>query len=48
MQRFAANTPLGQNGVADDCVGAVLFLISPEASFITGETIEVNGGMLMD
>ncbi len=48
MQRFAANTPLGPNGVAEDCVGAVLFLVSPEASFITGETIEVNGGMLMD
>ncbi|MBM4042283.1 MAG: 3-oxoacyl-ACP reductase FabG [Planctomycetes bacterium] len=48
MQRFAANTPLGHNGVADDCVGATLFLVSPEAGFITGETIEVNGGMLMD
>lgn len=48
MQRFAANTPLGHNGVAEDCVGAVLFLLSPEAGFITGETIEVNGGMLMD
>jgi len=48
MQRFAASTPLGHNGVAEDCVGAVLFLVSPEASFITGETIEINGGMLMD
>ncbi len=48
MQRFAANTPLGHNGVAEDCVGAILFLVSPEASFITGETVEVNGGMLMD
>ncbi len=48
MQRFAANTPLGHNGVAEDCVGAALFLVSPEASFVTGEMIEVNGGMLMD
>jgi 3-oxoacyl-[acyl-carrier protein] reductase len=48
MARFAANTPLGHNGVAEDCVGAVLFLVSPEAGFITGETIEINGGMLMD
>jgi 3-oxoacyl-[acyl-carrier protein] reductase len=48
MERFAANTPLGHNGVAEDCVGAVLFLVSPDAGFITGETIEVNGGMLMD
>ncbi len=48
MQRFAANTPLGHNGVADDCVGAALFLVSPDAAFVTGETLEVNGGMLMD
>lgn len=48
MERFAAATPLGHNGVAEDCVGALLFLVSPEAGFITGETIEVNGGMLMD
>jgi len=48
MARFAAATPLGHNGVAEDIVGAALFLVSPEASFITGECIEVNGGMLMD
>lgn len=48
MRAFAERTPLGHNGVAEDCVGAALFLVSPEASFITGETIEINGGMLMD
>jgi len=48
MEQFRARTPLGRNGVADDLVGAALFLVSPEASFVTGETIEVNGGMLMD
>lgn len=48
LKRFAANTPLGHNGVADDIVGAALFLVSPDAGFVTGETVEVNGGMLMD
>jgi len=48
MERFKERTPLGRNGVAEDIVGAALFLVSPEASFLTGEMIEVNGGMLMD
>ena len=48
MERFRQNTPLARNGVAEDIVGAALYLVSPEASFTTGETIEVNGGMLMD
>ncbi len=37
-------TPLRREGVPDDVAGAVMFLASPYASFITGETIEVNGG----
>lgn len=48
MERFRQNTPLGRNGEAEDIVGAALYLASPEAAFATGETIEVNGGMLMD
>lgn len=35
---------LGRLGTADDCAGAVLYLVSPLACFLTGETIEVNGG----
>lgn len=37
-------TPLGREGEPDDVAGTALFLASPRASFITGETIEVNGG----
>lgn len=42
-----ANIPLGRLGVADDIAQAVLFLASPHAGYITGETLHVNGGMLM-
>ncbi len=34
--------------VPDDVANAVLFLASDASSFITGETINVNGGRLMD
>ncbi len=37
-------TPLAREGTPDDVANTVLFLASPMASFITGETIEVNGG----
>jgi 3-oxoacyl-[acyl-carrier protein] reductase len=40
-------TPLGRWGVPADVAGAVLFLASPEAAFITGETILVGGGVVM-
>lgn len=39
--------PLGQFGTADDVASAVVFLASPEAGYITGQTIHVNGGMYM-
>lgn len=40
-------TPLGRPGVPEDVAGAVRFLCSDEASFITGEVILVDGGMGM-
>ena len=40
-------TPLGRPGVPEDVAGAVRFLSSDEASFITGEVILVDGGMGM-
>jgi len=39
--------PLGRLGSPEDVAHAVAFLASPEASYITGETLHVNGGMYM-
>lgn len=45
--RLIERIPLGRDGQPDDCVGAVLLLASEAGGFITGQTIEVNGGMSM-
>jgi 3-oxoacyl-[acyl-carrier protein] reductase len=47
MRNFAAAIPLGRVGTADECATVIAFLASSAASFIVGETIEVNGGQLM-
>jgi len=47
MRGFAASTPLGRVGAAKECATVIAFLASEAASFIVGETIEVNGGSLM-
>ncbi len=39
--------PLGRIGTPDDVAGAVRFLASDEASYITGHVLNINGGMLM-
>lgn len=39
--------PLGREGTPDDVAGSVLFLVSDLAAYLTGETIEINGGMFM-
>jgi 3-oxoacyl-[acyl-carrier protein] reductase len=42
-----ASTPLGRWGAPDDVAGAVVYLASPAASFLTGQTIMVGGGVVM-
>ena len=43
-----AQVPLGRLGAGDDIANAVVFLASGGGAYITGETLHVNGGMLMD
>ena len=48
MAKMVANIPQGRPGTADEIADVILFLASPAARYILGETVEVNGGMLMD
>jgi 3-oxoacyl-[acyl-carrier protein] reductase len=45
--RIMATIPAGRLGQSDEIAAAVLYLASPEAAYVTGQTIHVNGGMAM-
>jgi 3-oxoacyl-[acyl-carrier protein] reductase len=47
QQAMLANTPLGRLGDPEDVAGAIRFLCSDEAAFITGEVLLVDGGLGM-
>ena len=42
-----SSVPMGRMGTPEEIAAAVTFLASPEASYLTGQTISVNGGMVM-
>jgi len=46
--KLAQSIPLGVFGEPQDVAHAVLFLVSDKAKYITGEILDVNGGLLMD
>ena len=37
--------PLGRRGTGEDVAGLVAFLASPDASYLTGQTINIDGGL---
>ncbi|MDQ3347904.1 MAG: SDR family oxidoreductase, partial [Acidobacteriota bacterium] len=47
MRNFVAAIPMGRVGTAAECATVIAFLASRAAAYVTGETIEVNGGQLM-
>ncbi len=48
QQYMLANTPLQRLGTVAEVASGVVFLASPEASYITGETLNINGGLYMN
>jgi 3-oxoacyl-[acyl-carrier protein] reductase len=47
IENFVKSIPLGRVGRASECATVIAFLASDAASYVVGETIEVNGGQLM-
>ena len=47
-EAFLKHIPLGRPGTEQDVANAVAFLASPEASYITGHVLDVNGGLFMN
>jgi NAD(P)-dependent dehydrogenase (short-subunit alcohol dehydrogenase family) len=48
MKTYTSMIPLGRVGIPAEVGGVICFLASDAASFLAGETIEINGGMFMD
>lgn len=44
LETFRKGIALGRLGTPEECAGAVLYLVSPLSSYVTGETIDINGG----
>ena len=47
LEKIIRTIPVGRLGRAEDIARGVLFLVDEEASFITGSTIDINGGQHM-
>ena len=47
VERVRGAVPLGRHGTADDVAGAIAWLASPDAAYVTGQTIGVNGGVIL-
>jgi 3-oxoacyl-[acyl-carrier protein] reductase len=47
-QSFAEKIPFKRYGTPQEVAEAICFLVSDRARYITGETVDVNGGLIMD
>ena len=47
MAEWVKNIPLGRAGSGDDVAGLVAFLASEDAAYITGQTVNIDGGLIM-
>ena len=47
IRNFVGQIPMGRTGASAECATAIAFLASEAASYIAGETLEINGGQLM-
>ena len=45
VESVRTSVPLGRHGTGDDIAGVVAWLVSPDAGYVTGQTIGVNGGI---
>ena len=46
-ETISTRIPAGRMGMPEEIAAAVVYLASPEAAYVTGETIQINGGMAM-
>ena len=46
LETFRKSIPMGRLGTAEECAGAILYLVSPLASYVTGADLRVDGGLL--
>ena len=47
LEAVRASVPLGRHGTGDDIAGAVAWLVSEDSSYVTGQTVGVNGGVVL-
>ena len=45
MEKILAQIPMGRLGKPEEIASAVTYLVSPEAGYITGQVIDINGGL---